>query len=43
MFVLYSKGQKEKPGQSGQRGTDKVQREPKKEKIPPGGMDVCLL
>ena len=24
--VLYSKGQKAKPGQSGQRGTDKVQR-----------------
>jgi hypothetical protein len=26
MFVLYRKGQKAKPGQSGQRSTDKVQR-----------------
>jgi hypothetical protein len=43
MFVLYSKGQKAKAGQSGQRSsTDEVQREQKK-KNPVGGMDVCLL
>ena len=33
LCVLYSKGQKAKPRQSGQRSTDKVQRT--KKKIPP--------
>jgi hypothetical protein len=37
LCVLYSKGQKAKPGQSGQRSTDKVQRENKKN---PGGSEI---
>jgi hypothetical protein len=36
LCVLYSKGQKAKPGQSGQRSTDKVQ----KKKIPAGAWMV---
>jgi hypothetical protein len=34
LCVLYSEGQKAKPGQSGQSSTDKVQRENKKKKFP---------
>ena len=30
LFVLYSKDKRQKPGQSGQRSTDKEQRQPKK-------------
>jgi hypothetical protein len=40
--VLHSKGQKAKPGQSGQRSTDKVRK--KNKKIPPGAwMFVCCV
>ena len=44
MFVLcvVEKGQKTKPGPSGQSSTDKVQREREK-RNPAEGMDVCLL
>jgi hypothetical protein len=42
LCVLYSKGQKAKPGQSGQRSTDKVQRA-KKKKHPAWDMELCLL
>jgi hypothetical protein len=40
LSVLYNKDKSYKPGQSGPRSTDKVQRG---EENPAGGMDVCLL
>ena len=39
LCVLYTKGQNAKPGQSGQRSTDKVQSE---KKNPAGSMDLCV-
>jgi hypothetical protein len=41
MCVLYSKDERQKPGQSEQRSTDKVQRENQK-KNPPGALMSVL-
>ena len=43
--VLYSKDKLQKPGQSGQRSKDKVQRENKKSSpsLPPRGAWICVL
>ena len=42
LCVVCSKEKRQKPGQSGQRITDKAQRQNQKKKNPTGGMDVFL-